>query len=107
MEHRRFKRNEFHSTVKLITTDDRIYPASIIDVCPMGLRVINKIPLPARIKVVNVEPLITTGSRTFIGRMRMFVVHRDGKDGLIMGLCLVHETDRIDFERLLLAWAAN
>lgn len=96
MEHRRFKRNTFHFTVNLIASDAQVYQAQVIDICPIGLRVLLKKPLPARIKVVKVKQSDSTKIDTPFRPRTMFVVHREGP---AIGLCLLHEEDRIDFKR--------
>ena len=95
MEHRRFKRNTFHFTVNLIASDEQVYQAQVVDICPTGLRVLLKKPLPARIKVVKVKQSDSTTTYIPFRPRTMFVVHREGP---AIGLCLLNEEDRIDLK---------
>jgi len=95
MEHRHFPRKPFQLTALLLTTNGKIFPAKVLDLCAIGMRVAVNQPLPERIKVVDVLFSGTNDQLDPTYRMRMFVVH---KGRLEVGLCLVNERSRIDID---------
>jgi hypothetical protein len=95
MEHRHFARKPHHRALQLMTRSGKIYPAQMLDLSAIGMRVITSTLLPEGEKVLDVL-LSETDNRfdpTF--RMRMFVAHKAGRE---IGLCLLNEGMKIDVD---------
>ena len=98
MEHRHFVRKPLQLAVQLMTSSGRIYQAQVLDLSAIGMRVVTNHVIPAREKVVDVMLPDSVGPDDRLGptyRMRMFVAHKAGRE---LGLCLVNEGMKIEFD---------
>lgn len=79
--------------VQLCIDDGIIYPASVLDLSAVGMRIsINRI-LPDRIKLVDVLLKDSSDPYDPTYRFHMYVARKEGQE---LGLCLVNETARIE-----------
>ena len=95
MEHRQFQRKSANMAVQIFTDKGRAYQAHLLDLSPIGMRVIVNEALPERIKMVDV--LLTCVDQPLAPAhcMQMFVCHKEGQE---LGLCLVNEEARMDVD---------
>jgi len=95
MEHRYSTRRPVEVNAQLITHDGKCYPAQILELSAIGMRVVLKDLLPDRIKLVKIQLPIANAIDKAGRTLRMFVAR---KQGHVLGLCLVNENARINLE---------
>lgn len=101
MEHRHFARKPLRLAVQLMTRNGRIYPAQVLDLSAIGMRVVTNNIVPAREKVLDVllpDSADPDDQLRPTYRMRMFVAHKSGRE---LGLCLLNEGMKINLDSWL------
>ena len=96
MEHRHFPRQAIDMMVQLFTLQGKTYPARLLELSAIGMRIVVNEALPAQIRLVDVLLPCLDQDEDSPYRLRMFVARRDQS---VLGLCLVNEKTRIDIER--------
>ena len=96
MEHRHFPRKPVDMAVQVFTLQGKTYPARLLELSAIGMRIMLHDTLPERIRLVDVLLPCLEQEEYFPKRLRMFVARREDS---VLGLCLVNEKTRIDVER--------